>query len=97
MNTITPAIEQVKVHESSVTIAVDMHLASIPVTVSGQYNINSNCFYPSIVRPAMRIVAADATLANAQNYDLEDFCTKLEWDFSETHDLIQEAVEKRDQ
>lgn len=94
--TVTPAIEQVKVHQASLRIAVDMHLASIPVTVTGQYNIDSNCFYPSTVRPELKIVDGDRILADTQNYDLKDFCIRLDWEYSETHDLIQEAVEKRD-
>lgn len=97
MNTTTPVIEQLKVQEASVRIAVDMHLASIPVTITGQYNIHSNCFYPSVVRPEFKIVDGERTLASADNHDLEDFCEKLGWDYNETHDQIQEAVEKRDQ
>ena len=93
----TPVIEELKVQEASMNLAADMNLAGVPVTVTGQYNIHSNCFYPSIIRPELRVVADEVTLADTRNYDLESFCRIMDWDYSDTRDLIQEAVEKRDQ
>lgn len=97
MNATTPAIEQLKVKEASLTIYVEMNLASIPVTIGGQYNIHSNCFYPSTLQPLFDIVDGSKVLLNTDNHALEDACNVLGWDHQETHDLIQEAVEKRDQ
>ena len=93
----TPAIENLKVKEASLTIYVEMDLASIPVTIGGQYNIHSNCFYPSTLQPLMKIVDGGKVLLSTDNHDLETACDVLGWDYSETHDQIQAAVEKRDQ
>ena len=94
---ITPAIEKLKVKQATLRIYVEMDLASIPVTIGGQYNIHSNTFYPNTLQPLMDIVDGNKVLLNTDNHDLEDACEVLGWDHSETHDLIQEAVEKRDQ
>lgn len=94
---ITPAIEKVKVQQATIKLFVDMDLASIPVTVVGQYNIDSNCFYPSIVMPTISITDGENVLVPTGSFtDLEDVCTALGWDYHETHDLIQKAVEDRD-
>ena len=95
--TIVPAIEQIKVHQATIQLYVDMKLASVPVTVIGQYNIDTNVYYPSVV---CYHVNEDGELTDQGTFvtnDLEAFCESNEWDYTETHDLIQEAVEKRDQ
>lgn len=91
----TPNIEQVKAREMSVTVYADMTLAMIPVTVSGQYNVHSNCFYPSQV--TVRMSLPEEGIRMGDELSLEDLCEKLGWDQFQTHDDIQEAVEKRDQ
>lgn len=96
-NLTAPAIEKIKVKEQSVKIYVEMNLASIPVTIGGQYNIHSNCFYPSTIQPLMDLVDGSKVLLNTDNHDLEEACEVLGWDYHQTHDEIQEAVEKRDQ
>lgn len=95
MNTTTPVVENIKVKQATLKIYVEMDLASIPVTIGGQYNIHSNCFYPSTLQPLMDIVHGNQVLLNTDNHDLEDACKVLGWDYYETHDLIQELVEKR--
>lgn len=91
----TPNIEKVSAKEMSVTLYVDMTLAMIPVTVHGMYNIHSNCYYPSMVQ--VRMSLPDESIEEGQMLSLEDLCKKLGWDEFQTHDDIQEAVEKRDQ
>lgn len=93
----TPAIENLKVKEAQLTIYVEMNLASIPVTIGGMYNIHSNCFYPSTLQSLMEIVDGSKVLLNTDNHALKDACEVLGWDYQETHNQIQEAVEKRDQ
>ena len=92
--TTVPNIEKLHVQEAAITLAADMTLAMIPVTVYGQYNINSNCYYPShlTIRTDLEDQYSDGDEA-----DLEEFCEKMGWDYFDTHDLIQGAVEKRDQ
>ena len=93
--TTTPNIEQVKAKEMSVQLNCNMTLAMIPVTVSGQYNVHSNCFYPSMVQVNMAL--PDEDIQEGQMLTMEDLCTTFEWDPYQTYDDIQEAVEKRDQ
>ena len=95
----TPNIEKVKAQEMSVTLRVEMTLASIPVAVSGQYNIHSNCYYPSTVElTEMNLFSEDDKLVRKGHaYDLETFCKFFGWDYYLTHDEMQAAVEKRDQ
>lgn len=83
----TPIVENVKPHEQSVTLYVDLTLAGVKVTVTGMYNIHSNCFYPSTVLPQE---------GYSQSVSLEDYCQTMEWDYYQTHDEIQAAVEQRD-
>jgi hypothetical protein len=82
-----PNVERVKMNEASLTVSVKLNLASMPCTIRGQYNIHSNSFYPSIV---------DCDTLSVEDEDLEAFCERNDWDFYETHSLIQEAVENRD-
>lgn len=91
----TPNIEKLKAREMSVTLYADMTLAMVPVTITGQYNVHSNCYYPSMVQVNMTL--EDDGIREGQMYSLEDFCEKMGWDQYQTHDEIQEAVEKRDQ
>lgn len=86
----SPVAEKVRVHEASLNISADMKLASMDVTVSGQYNIHSNCFYPSQV-------TYEAASGEDRTVDLETFCQMMDWEESATYEEIQEAVEKRDQ
>lgn len=94
--TITPAIEKVKVHEATINLYVDMTLASAPVVVEGQYNIDTNCFYPSVVNFNANEDGELCDSGTRVTADFESFCELNGWDYSETHSLIQEAVEKRD-
>lgn len=97
MNTTSPALEQLKIHDTSLNIAVDMHLASIPVTITGQYNVHSNSFYPSRILPTLHVKDGDTVLLSADYYsDLEGACERLSWNYDDTYSLIQEAVENRD-
>lgn len=82
----TPVIEKVKVEEVTIRLRAKMTLASVAVTVSGQYNIHSNCYYPSTIQQ-------DDT---EEFVDLEDYCNIMRWDYYDTFNEIQEAVEKRD-
>lgn len=95
--TTTPVIENLVVKEQSVTLYIEMNLAGIPVTVTGQYNIHSNCFYPRLIMPVIDVKKGILVLLpTGESHDLEEACEALGWDYSETHDAIQEAVENRD-
>lgn len=89
-----PNVEQVKAREVSITLYVDMTLASIPVVVSGQYNVHSNCFYPSAVRVDTDMLTEDGIELGSE-YDLQEFCKKCEWEYYDTFDLIRKEVEQR--
>ncbi len=91
-----PAIENLKVQEQTVRLYVDMNLASVPVTVIGQYNIHSNSFYPQSIFPTLKIVDVEKVIAECQSYSLDEFCELMGWDADVWYE-IQEAVEKRNQ
>lgn len=92
-NSVTPAIENVKAETAVIRLSVNMTLASIPVIITGQYNIDSNCYYPSTV-----IVETDLLdeYDKDERVDLEDFSEAMGWNHFDTYDLIQAAVENRD-
>lgn len=92
--TATPAIEQVEVRPATINLSANLKIASIPVIVSGRYNIHTNCYYPDSVYLEEDL---PTLYQEGEQPDLESFCEKLGYDYSEVHDLIQEAVEKRDQ
>jgi hypothetical protein len=92
-----PNVEKVNVKPMSVRLSVDMTLADILVTVSGQYNIDSNCYYPATVRFYSDIdLPNDEFLLSDTAYSLENFCDFMGWDFWDTEAAIQTAVEERD-
>lgn len=82
----TPVIESVKLQEASLTIRAHVTLANLKTEISGQYNIHSNCFYPSVV---------DCEELSVYQEDLESFCERMDWEYTETYELVQEAVENR--
>lgn len=90
--TTTPVIENVNVREQSVQLSAEMMLASVLVRVSGTYNVHNNTYYPSGVTE----LGADR-YEIGESYDLESYCEKMGWDYFDTQEAIQEAVEKRDQ
>lgn len=98
LTTTVPNIEKLRMHDASFTAYADMTLAMIPVTVSGQYNIHSNCFYPSTVHLHMDMTEDyGGEYYKGSHIDFDSFCETLGWDQSDTYELVQEAVEKRDQ
>lgn len=93
-NNLTPTVEKVNVREASIKLSAEMLLASVPVRVSGTYNIHNNTFYPYTV---VEIDENGYEIGDHDSDDLEHFCEVMGWDYFDTHDAIQEAVEKRDQ
>ena len=87
-----PNIEKVQVQEMTVTLSAKMELACIPVLIIGRYKVSSNIYYPESVFMLTDLEG----YKQADTVDLEEFCEKMEWDYSDTHDLIQAEVENRD-
>lgn len=95
MEKTAPAIDRVTVERCSISLAADMELASIPVTVYGQYNVNSNVYHPSQVKLRIDLDPKNDQV-NGSIYDIETFCQMMEWDSYETYNAVQLAVEDRD-
>lgn len=93
--TTVPNVEKVRMHDASFVAYADMTLAMIPVTVSGQYNVHSNCFYPSTV--TLRMDLPDEEILRGDSFSLEATCEMFGWDYDETYEILQNTVEKRDQ
>lgn len=89
----SPVIEHVDVQQATIQLSVNMKLAGMPVSVSGQYNIHSNCYYPSTVRKYIE----ESDSYESISTDLDSYCEEMDWDYYDTYDAIQEAVERRDQ
>lgn len=88
-----PNIEALKVQTSTIILTAKMKLAEIPVTIRGQYNIDSNCYYPSQVTIRTTLLEM---FSYGDEVELEDLCDALEWDYYDTYSSIQRAIEERD-
>lgn len=90
----TPVVEKLAVREASLNITVDMTLAGLPVSVSGTYNVHSNVFYPGTI--TFKNIIENLELDDSSPVSLEGACNRMGWHYYDTHNAIQEAVEKRD-
>lgn len=89
----TPVIEGLAMHEYTIKASIEMRLAGLPITICGTYNVHSNCFYPDGVIASMYLPNQDGEFVN--DFDLEEFCEHMGWNYSNTYDEIQKAVETR--
>lgn len=89
----TPVITDLKLREQTIDLSVDLKLAGVPVTVVGTYYLDSNVYYPYWVETSMPMPDKDGELEN--KFDLEDFCETMGWEYYDTYDEIQAAVEER--
>ena len=92
MKTLTPVIEKLDVEQVSVELSVAMQLAGVQVLIGGTYNVHSNCYYPSTLREYVNEKEGYQLIT----VDLDTYCENMGWDFFDTLDIIQEAVENRD-
>lgn len=88
----TPTIEKVTVERSTITLKVDMQLASIPVTVHGSYNVQTNAYDPTSVTIRTHGLSE---WSKDTNEELQFFCNALGWDYENTKAEIKETVRSR--
>lgn len=74
---------------------VRLELAGIPVLVTGRYEPGFNIYYPERIEVETDALIADG-LRPGRAYELEDFCDRLGYDYQDTYDELQRAVEGRD-
>lgn len=88
----SPVVDRMTVERVGVKLSVDMQLASVPVTIHGEYNVQTNTYAPADVTVKTNLLDK---FYFGQYENLETFSTAMGWSFAGTKAAIQEAVRNR--
>lgn len=75
----TPVVENIEMTERYIEVYFRCTLASVPVHITGSYNVGLNAFNPREI----------------SGQTIEEVCAEMGWDESDTTLAIQEAFENR--